>query len=152
VAKRDSPLTAAALTARSLPGFASFPEGSFIYAPAMTLSDFDLWCRSFLQIDELRTIDDSLKACGVGDRKNRLTKASLRGWTRWHPLQAAEPGREAFFSSTRNVGDRPAGSRPPLVEHRFPARPLNLALRCHLPGYCIKSRKHAQLANCCAED
>jgi dinuclear metal center YbgI/SA1388 family protein len=43
----------------------------------MTLSEFDLWCRSFLQIDELRSIDDSLNGIQVGRSLKPLTKIAF---------------------------------------------------------------------------
>ena len=43
----------------------------------MTLSEFDLWSRSFLQIDELLTIDDSLNGVQVGRSAKPLTKVAF---------------------------------------------------------------------------
>ncbi|MDX9783499.1 MAG: Nif3-like dinuclear metal center hexameric protein [Spirochaetia bacterium] len=43
----------------------------------MTVSEFDLWCRSFLQIDELRNIDDSLNGIQVGCSAKPITTVAF---------------------------------------------------------------------------
>jgi len=43
----------------------------------MDVRGFDLWCRSFLQIDALKGIDDSLNGLQVGKRNDRIGKIAF---------------------------------------------------------------------------
>lgn len=116
----------------------------------MTLSDFDLWCRSFLQIDELRTIDDSLNGVQVGRLKKPLTKvafavdacaASIR--------RAAEAGAELLFVHHGMFWGSPARIEGPLLERIRSLLDADMGLyACHLPlDMHPEFGNNAQLAN-----
>jgi dinuclear metal center YbgI/SA1388 family protein len=116
----------------------------------MTLSDFDLWCRSFLQIDELRAIDDSLNGIQVGRSAGGLTKvafavdacaASIR--------RAAEAGAQLLFVHHGMFWGSPARLEGPLLERVRGLIASDMGLyACHLPlDMHPEFGNNAQLAN-----
>ncbi|MDX9827337.1 MAG: Nif3-like dinuclear metal center hexameric protein [Spirochaetia bacterium] len=116
----------------------------------MTLSDFDLWCRSFLRIDELRSIDDSLNGIQVGRSGGQLTKvafavdacaASIR--------RAAEAKAELLFVHHGMFWGSPARIEGPLLERIRGLLKADMGLyACHLPlDMHPELGNNAQLAN-----
>ncbi len=116
----------------------------------MTLSDFDLWCRSFLQIDELRAIDDSLNGIQVGRSAKGLTKvafavdacaASIR--------RASEAGAQLLFVHHGLFWGSPARLEGPLLERVRGLIAADMGLyACHLPlDMHPEFGNNAQLAN-----
>lgn len=121
-----------------------------LYAPPMNFSEFDLWCRAFLKIDELKDIDDSLNGIQVGCSNKALKKVAFAVDACLESIQrAAQAKADALFVHHGLLWGRPARIEGSLLERIRGLVDADLGLyACHLPlDMHPEYGNNAQLAN-----
>jgi dinuclear metal center YbgI/SA1388 family protein len=110
----------------------------------MDLKEFDLWCRSFLAIDELRQVDDSLNGVQVGRSAAPLELVAFAVDACAESIRrAGAAGAQALFVHHGLFWGRAPRVEGPLLERMRLLLDSDMALyACHLP-----LDKHAEVGN-----
>ena len=115
-----------------------------ILPPIMDLKAFDLWCRSFLAIDELRQVDSSLNGVQVGRSGTPLELVAFAVDACAESIRRARAaGAQVLFVHHGIFWGKPARVEGPLLERIRLLLEADMALyACHLP-----LDKHPELGN-----
>jgi dinuclear metal center YbgI/SA1388 family protein len=110
----------------------------------MDLKEFDLWCRSFLAINELRSVDDSLNGVQVGRSGSPIELVAFAVDACAESIRrAASAGAQLLFVHHGLFWGRPARVEGPLLERMRLFLDADLSLyACHLP-----LDKHPEVGN-----
>jgi dinuclear metal center YbgI/SA1388 family protein len=110
----------------------------------MDLREFDLWCRSFLAIDELKRVDDSLNGVQVARSGSPIELVAFAVDACAESIRRARAaGAQALFVHHGLFWGRPARLEGPLLERIRLLLEADMALyACHLP-----LDKHPELGN-----
>jgi dinuclear metal center YbgI/SA1388 family protein len=111
-------------------------EGSFIlYSSSMNIRDFDLWCRSFLQIDALKETDDSLNGIQVSRGPQPLKRLGFAVDACAETFRrAVQGGADLLFVHHGLFWGQASRVEGPLLDRLRILLENNLALyACHLP-------------------
>ncbi len=101
----------------------------------MDFKEFDLWCRSFLAMEELKAIDDSLNGVQVGRSSGPLELVAFAVDACAESIRRARAaGAQALFVHHGLFWGRPARLEGPLLERLRLLLDADMGLyACHLP-------------------
>lgn len=101
----------------------------------MDLKDFDAWCRTFLEIDELAGVDDSLNGVQVGRSAGNLEFVAFAVDACAESIRrAASSGAQVLFVHHGLFWGRPVRIEGPLLDRLRLLLGADMALyACHLP-------------------
>ena len=111
------------------------PHGLGRYTYVMNLSELDAWCRSFLEIEAFRKIDDSLNGIQVGRREGPVTRVAFAVDACAETIRrAAEEKAQVLFVHHGFFWGSPARIQGALLERVRALLDRDMALyACHLP-------------------
>lgn len=119
-----------------LPGYASFPGRLFYFIlPSMDIGEFDGWCRSLLQIDSLKDIDDSLNGIQIGRSRSPIGKVAFAVDACAESIRRAkEAGADLLFVHHGLFWGKPESIQGCLLDRIRLLLSSDMALyACHLP-------------------
>lgn len=105
------------------------------YTSPMDIDEFDAWCRSFLRIEDLKDIDDSLNGIQVGRKAGPLRKVAFAVDACAESIRrAGQAGADALFVHHGLFWGKPLRIEGALLERLRLLLSADIALyACHLP-------------------